>query len=117
MTTKTFNEYQIWTDETAIYDGYTYPRLALAEEVGELLGKLAKFERDVVGKSMSIEDYATAYVKLKNDVKLEAGDVLWQLARVLNDLGITMQEAAEANVDKLESRKQRNVLGGSGDHR
>lgn len=112
---QTFNDYQNWTESTAIYNGVTYPRLALAEEVGELLGKLAKFERDVV--STDLESYVVALQKLRADVTKEAGDILWQLARVLKDLDIPMQDAVDVNVAKLESRKERNVLNGSGDDR
>lgn len=112
-----FDTYQNWTEETAIYENSVYPRLALAEEVGELLGKLAKFERDVVGKYMPIEEYQEKYDKLLADVTKEAGDVMWQLARVLKDMNISMSYAVRANVEKLESRKQRDVLSGSGDDR
>lgn len=113
----TFNEYQDWTETTAVYSSTVYPRLALAEEVGELLGKLAKFERDLAFKVMHVEEYAVHHAKLVADVKKEGGDVLWQLSRVLKDLGISLQEAVDTNVEKLESRKQRNVLNGSGDNR
>lgn len=116
---QTFNDFQNWTESTAIYNGVTYPRLALAEEVGELLGKLAKFERDVVSTvvALDLESYVVALQKLRADVTKEAGDVLWQLARVLKDLDIPMQDAVDVNVAKLESRKERNVLNGSGDDR
>lgn len=100
----TLNEYQKWTRSTAIYGEYVYPRLGLAEETGELLGKLAKWYRD--GGNLPYED-----------VTKEAGDVLWMLSRILDDIGITLEEAATMNVVKLESRKQRNVISGSGDDR
>ena len=99
------NDYQEWTRTTAIYgNNVIYPRLGLAEETGELLGKLAKNYRD--GGSIPYEA-----------ITKEAGDVLWMLARILDDLGITLEEAAAMNVTKLESRKQRNVISGSGDDR
>lgn len=112
-----FDTYQTWTRETAIYSRSVYPRLALAEEVGELLGKLAKFERDVADKPQCLEDYQVEYAAMCDAVKKEAGDVMWQLARVLDDLGISMAAAVRGNVVKLESRKQRDVLRGSGDDR
>lgn len=112
-----FDTYQNWTEETAIYRTPAYPRLALAEEVGELLGKLAKFERDVTHRPMPIEEYREKYDALLTSVKKEAGDVLWQLARVLKDLNISMAECARGNVEKLTSRRDRNVLSGSGDDR
>ena len=112
-----FNEYQDWTETTAIYTDPAYPQLALAEEVGEFLGKLAKFKRDVAGRGMPPEEYIVHAEKLRADVTKEAGDILWQLARVLKDLDIPMQDAVDVNVAKLESRKERNVLNGSGDDR
>lgn len=99
-----FNDYQEWTRTTAIYPVQEYPMLGIAEEVGELLGKIAKYYRD--GGQMPYEA-----------ITKEAGDVLWMLSRILDDLGITLEEAAGANVEKLESRKQRNVISGSGDDR
>ena len=99
-----FNDYQEWTRTTAIYPREEYPMLGLAEETGELLGKIAKYYRD--GGQMPYEA-----------ITKEAGDVLWMLSRILDDLGITLEEAAAMNVTKLESRKERNVISGSGDDR
>lgn len=118
MTPLSFDEYQKWTETTAVYPTNTYPQLALAEEVGELLGKLAKYERDVAyASSFSDAERTEKYGQLRMDVRKEAGDVLWQLSRVLGDMGISLSSAAQGNVDKLLSRKERNVLGGSGDNR
>lgn len=100
------NEYQKWTTSTAIYDDYNYPRYALGEEVGELLGKFAKALRD----NWSDQE-------LEIHVRKEAGDIMWQLARTLDDMGISMQEVMEENVRKIEDRKARNKLQGSGDER
>lgn len=101
-----FDDYQQWTRSTAVYKDFSYPRLALAEETGELLGKFAKYVRDNTSLRM-----------LEQDVLKEAGDVLWQLARVLDDMGLSLQDAAEYNKHKLESRAVRGVLHGSGDDR
>jgi NTP pyrophosphatase (non-canonical NTP hydrolase) len=113
-----FDKYQEWTKTTAVYSGTTYPRLALAEEVGELLGKIAKFERKygLVRDEVDTE-WVQAFGQLVKDVEKEGGDVLWQLARVLDDLGIKLSGAVAVNVSKLESRKRRNVINGEGDNR
>jgi NTP pyrophosphatase (non-canonical NTP hydrolase) len=103
-----FDDYQKEARTTAIYDDIDYPRLALAEEVGELLGKIAKAKRDHRGYINEGRLY---------DIKKEGGDILWQLAAVLGDLGISMQEVAEMNIKKLRDRQQRGVLSGSGDSR
>lgn len=102
----TLDEFQEWTRTTAIYGDVTYPQLALAEEVGEFLGKIAKYRRDKTSRSV-----------LVSDLKKEGGDILWQLARVLDDYGILLQDCLDENVRKLEDRKARNVLSGSGDNR
>ena len=47
----------------------------------------------------------------------EIGDVLWYCATLANDLGFNLSEVASENINKLESRYQRNKLGGSGDNR
>jgi hypothetical protein len=43
--------------------------------------------------------------------------VLWYLAVFADQLGMSLDEIAQKNLDKLQSRKQRGVLGGSGDNR
>jgi NTP pyrophosphatase (non-canonical NTP hydrolase) len=47
----------------------------------------------------------------------ELGDVLWYVAQLATEAGLDLDEIAEDNLAKLLSRKQRNVLQGSGDTR
>ena len=47
----------------------------------------------------------------------ELGDILWALARLVDDLGLDFAKIAERNIAKLEDRKKRNVISGSGDKR
>lgn len=104
------NEYQDQAVETAIYpkDGPvpSYPYYGLAEEAGEVLGKMAKYTRD----GWSTE-------RLKEEAKRECGDVLWNLACICRDLGLTLEEVARGNLIKLSARKVAGTISGSGDNR
>lgn len=47
----------------------------------------------------------------------ELGDILWHVAQVAFDNGWKLSDIAQTNLDKLESRKIRNMILGSGDNR
>ena len=85
----------------------TYALLNLAGEAGEVLSLAAKFIRD---GDMYPENF-------KESLKKELGDVMWMVAAIANDNGLSMSEICQVNLDKLDSRKQRNVIAGSGDNR
>ena len=53
----------------------------------------------------------------KLEIAKEIGDVLWYCAALAHDIGYTLEEVGNMNVEKLRSRKQRNKLNGSGDNR
>ena len=106
------NEYQKLARKTAIYpsvgNNVTYVLLGLAGEDGELCNKAKKVYRHN-GGLYGIEQTAN----LGN----ELSDVLWYLSSVASELGIELNDLAEHNLIKLGSRKERGVLGGSGDSR
>jgi len=77
-------------------------------EVGEIQNKAKKIIRDHGGH---ITD------EHREDLKGELGDVLWYVAAACKELDLDMNEVAQGNIDKLESRKERGVLTGSGDNR
>lgn len=99
--------YQKRARKMAVYEDNDYPLLGLVEEVGELVGKYAKCKR---GDYEFTDEVAEAMM-------LELGDCLWMLQEVAGILGFRLSEVAQANLDKLESRKNRNVLKGEGDNR
>ena len=106
-----FDEYQTQASKTTIYDdkyNIIYPSLGLVNEAGEVAGKVKKVLRDNGGIFGSVEREA---------IKKELGDVLWYMSAVCSDLNINMSDVAKANIDKLNSRLTRGVLGGSGDER
>jgi NTP pyrophosphatase (non-canonical NTP hydrolase) len=85
-----------------------YPTLGLANEAGEVAGKIKKLFRDK-GGHISAED--------REALKQELGDVLWYLTQICTELGLTLEEVAEANITKLFSRQARGVIRGDGDTR
>jgi len=103
------SEYQSRSQETAIYPTpIVYPTLGLVGEAGEVAEKVKKVIRDNGGEFDQ---------KQKEAIAKELGDVLWYIAAVSNDLGISLEDIALANLYKLQSRQERGKLSGSGDNR
>lgn len=109
----TFEEYQkralttvLNTDDS--FKDLLHWVLGINGESGEIAEKVKKIIRDKNGL-VSDED--------KKELAKEIGDVLWYLAVFAEDLGMSLDDIAATNLDKLQSRKQRGVLGGSGDNR
>ena len=98
------NQYQLKAHEYAAYDDEIYPWLALGEEAGEVLGKLAKSKRGDNPLN-------------REDVGKELGDLLWQLQECAGQLNYTLDEIATMNLDKLYDRQDRGVIQGDGDNR
>lgn len=111
----TMNDYQADMAVTAFYKHKViYPCLGLASEAGEVLGKIKKLMRDdqiTFGETFKLTDMQRA------DIAAELGDVLWYVAAIARDLGISLNEVAHMNIERLQSRKARGKLGGSGDRR
>lgn len=82
-----------------------YAVLNLSGEVGELLGLMAKARRDGPAP-----DYDA-------NIKKELGDILWMVAAIASDQNYDLSDIAIENLNKLYSRKMRNVISGSGDNR
>jgi len=82
--------------------------LGVNGEAGEIAEKIKKIIRDKNGK-VSAED--------KVELAKEIGDVLWYLAVLASQLGVSLDDVAQQNIEKLQSRQQRGKLGGSGDNR
>lgn len=123
----TLNEYQEKAMSTCMDSCYnfSYMMLNLVGEVGELSSKVAKMIRKgkleigvksnlrVDIKAMGKDDFET----FDNELKLEAGDIAWQLAGLCSVLGWSLEDVCQANLDKLASRKARGVIDGNGDER
>ena len=50
-------------------------------------------------------------------IKKELGDLLWFIAALAADCGLSLGSVAEGNIEKLSGRKDRGTLGGNGDER
>lgn len=107
-----FEEYQKKSRETALYpdrgNNFIYPTLGLAGESGEVAEKIKKVIRDKSGIISETD---------KQELCKELGDVLWYVSQMATELGLSLNEIALKNLEKLFSRKDRNVLRGSGDNR
>jgi NTP pyrophosphatase (non-canonical NTP hydrolase) len=107
-----FSDYQALSRRTATYPGagenIVYPTLGLAGEAGEVAEKVKKMLRD---------DGGTLGEERREALAAELGDVLWYVAQVATEAGLDLEEIAQANLDKLLSRRRRGVLSGSGDRR
>lgn len=107
----TFDKYQQESAKTAIYPkekGLEYCIFGLLSEAGEVAGKYKKVLRDNGGVLTE---------EKKQDLKKESGDCIWYLAQIFSELGYSFSDVAQENLDKLMDRKNRGVLGGSGDNR
>jgi NTP pyrophosphatase (non-canonical NTP hydrolase) len=85
-----------------------YPTLGLANEAGEVAGKVKKIFRDREGVITDADREALTQ---------ELGDVLWYLSELCTRLGIRLEDVAARNVAKLADRASRGVIRGDGDMR
>lgn len=107
-----FHEYEEKAHKTALYPNrganLYYPALGLAGESGEVAEKVKKMIRDDNGTLTDIR---------RGEIGKELGDVLWYVAAICHELGISMEDVARNNIEKLSSRAQRGALHGEGDNR
>jgi NTP pyrophosphatase (non-canonical NTP hydrolase) len=98
------HEYQEKCRTTAIYpkkDAIAYLSLGLVSEAGEVAGKVKKQIRDGT----------------VSNIASEIGDVLWYCAMLASELNVNLGKIMEDNLYKLNDRKTRGTLQGSGDSR
>ena len=97
-----FEEYQSEASVTALYpkrlNNLEYPTLGLAGEAGEVANIVKKIQRDHGGV---IND------EIRTKLKDELGDVLWYISACADELGLTLTQIAEYNVEKLSKRHNR----------
>ena len=109
MSDLSFKDYQTRAADTAVYPqeiGAEYTTLGLVGEAGEIANKVKKVLRGDYDRDA-----------LREMLVGELGDVLWYVAMLARELDLDLGEIAQANLDKLASRKERGLLTGSGDER
>lgn len=117
----TLNEYQEKAMTTCMSssENFSYMFLNLVGEVGEFASKVAKairksFVQICKNRLSRIGDTDMLYAQ-EEELKKEAGDVLWQLSGLCSVMGWTLEEIAQMNLDKLAARKAIGTIDGNGD--
>lgn len=124
------NEYQKRAMSTCMpsCENISYMLLNLVGEVGEFSSKVAKAVRKEQLKIGWWEDGEEAsennliptgsfyeWDLIKDELKKEAGDILWQLSGLCKVMGWDLEHVAQVNLDKLAARKAAGTIDGNGD--
>lgn len=108
-----FDDYQKEAHDFAQYgDNPMYPVLGICGEAGEIAEKTKKLIRD---KGMT--SWSGLEQEDRKALAKEIGDCGWYLSELATCLGLSLSDVARGNLTKLSSRRDRGVLGGSGDNR
>ena len=123
------NEYQKRAMSTCMpsCENISYMLLNLVGEVGELASKIAKNirkENVYIGgqdnyKGLSrlciYPHFLDAIDDWDEELKKEAGDILWQLSGLCTVMNWELEDVGQTNLDKLAARKAANTIDGNGD--
>lgn len=118
----TLNEYQQQAMTTCMDSSMndTCMLFGLVAEVGEIADKVAKWKRKGlahIDHDRIVYDHVYLDEAREKDLLAEVGDVLWFVAGIATSMGVSLEEIADANLAKLQSRQQRGVIDGNGDNR
>jgi NTP pyrophosphatase (non-canonical NTP hydrolase) len=121
----TLNEYQQRAMTTCLpeSENFAYMMLNLAGEVGEIAGRVGKYIRkgyaNIDGNHLHLYSQGddNAAWEREEDLRKEAGDVLWQLSGLCTVMGWDLEDIARQNLDKLADRQKRGVIASQGDNR
>lgn len=113
------NEYQEKAMGTCMpsSNNFSYMALNLVGEVGELMSKIAKHVRKDEAEIFENRLMVSAPYVDFDAIKAELGDIMWQLSGLCDVMGFSLEEVCAYNLEKLASRKERNVIDGNGDDR
>ncbi len=118
----TLNKYQQQAMTTCMpsSENFSYMFLNLVGEVGEFASKVAKHIRKdnmFIGDNALCgkwKDVALSESSIE-ELKKEAGDILWQLSGLCTVMGWSLEDVAQMNLDKLAARKAVGTIDGNGD--
>lgn len=117
------NEYQKKAMTTCMpsCDNFGYMMLNLVGEVGEFASKVAKAIRKEK-KTIQANELNTHHkalgrldVDFMEELKKEAGDMLWQIAGLCHVMDWDLEDVAQENLAKLAARKEAGTIDGDGD--
>ncbi len=111
-----FDDYQRDARVSARYpdigNNFIFPTLGLVGEAGEVAEKIKKLIRD-----KSVTTPADLDAVDRAEITKELGDVLWYLTQLATEIGVSLDDVATTNLEKLRSRVVRNQISGNGDNR
>ncbi len=96
------------TAKDSIKNNLNYFTLGLVGEAGEIANKVKKIIRDNEGEVTEEQ---------KTKLAAELGDIAWYFVGLCRLLGVKPSSVLAGNINKLFDRKERGVIGGSGDNR
>ena len=109
-------------------NNWSYMFLNLVGEVGEFASKVAKAirkEKVAIGWKEATQEAnenelfptcsLSEWKAMDEELKKEAGDILWQLSGLCSVMGWSLEEVAQMNLDKLAARKAVGTIDGNGD--
>lgn len=142
---KTFAEYETAAMETVQYPlagkNMLYPATKLAGEAGEVADKIGKHWRNETARLLEATKHsfhhrndtklkmeqiatltamsaATLSPEKKKELAKELGDCLWYIAVMAKlELGMSLEEIANMNIEKLALRNRKGTILGEGDNR
>ena len=130
MENLTLNEYQKRAMSTCMpsCNNVSYMLLNLVGEVGEFASKVAKavrkeqlkigwWEEGEEANENNLIPTVSFFVwdEMKEELKKEAGDIVWQLSGLCTIMGWTLEDVGLGNLDKLAKRKEAGTIDGNGD--
>lgn len=117
----TLNDYQKKAMGTCMpsSENFSYMMLNLVGEVGEFASKVGKYIRkgqaDISDNDLFLADNLVLLDSQEEELKKEAGDILWQISGLCTVMGWSLEDIAQMNLDKLAARKAIGTIDGNGD--